>query len=315
VPQKAGSLSQPLLRTDAIKRLGVHYTHSGDWLQPVIEVIGAEQSTTNRLSLAFSDERSAVAHVRALAFNHAEGELRRIDGLLSARNVRLKLWLARNWLFFRDQVVGLVRTETILDQRRREALALQRHGIVVDVVRLPYFLRTPPILDTYCKVWLVDSRGFPSDAARLVETEITTRMLEQPDPGFDIGLRFKIDGYSQTFRADLDRDTHIVLRCNDPDVVGYCSRDIADAMLDSLAIDGDGPPELQDALKHEYERVRDASFQGFIEDRGDLRIPPAQTRHLKMLFDRVARLTDASPLPRRLGNYLIGGRKEIAPPP
>lgn len=269
-------IARPMSRREIISRLGVSYAHKGGWRQPIVEMPGAgRKSFTPTISL-FSHELNAIAHVRSLARRAAETDLKRAEGLLEGPLVKLRLWLAQNVMFFREREIGLIQTEAVMSGQLREARAIINGVVPVSFVRMQESMVCPPILDPGQTVYLVDSRGFPNDAARLTETVITTRLICSPRPGHDIGLKYEIDGVSAVFEIEDRSDGHLVLVCGDKDLVAYGDRALAQGLLDSLAHEADGilasqEPET-DAANH-----------------------PAQKRHVSRLLDRVGHIGGLAP--------------------
>ncbi|WP_069052561.1 hypothetical protein [Bosea sp. RAC05] len=260
-------------RREIIQQLGVTYAHKGDWQQPIVEMPGDSRKSPSPTIKMFGSEVEAAAHVRALARRSAERDIASAQALLSSPVVRFRLWLARNTMFFREREIGLIQTEAALSLRLKEARAIAAGAVPVTFVRLQDDVVCPPVLDPGLTVYLVDSRGHPSDAARLIETVITTRYVTSPRTGHDIGLRYALCGASVLFEVDEREDGQLVLSCADGDLVAYRDRELAQDLLDSLAMEVDAMPDAPDH---------------------DTQIP-AQKRHVLRLLDQVGHLGGLDP--------------------
>lgn len=262
-----------MTRREVIQQLGVTYAHKGDWQQPIVEMPGDNRKSSSPTISMFGSEMDAVAHVRALARRSAQRDIEGANALLSGPAVRFRLWLARNTMFFRNREIGLIQTEAALSLRLKEARALGSGVVPVTFVRLGDDIVCPPVLDPGLTVYLVDSRGHPNDAARLIETVVTSRVVTSPQPGHDIGLRYAVCGTSMMFEVEQREDGQLVLSCADGDLVAYRDRELGQDLLDSLAKEVDAEPEVVE---------RDARI-------------PAQKRHVLRLLDQVGTLGGLDP--------------------
>jgi hypothetical protein len=245
------TLETSLSRTQAIRALGVTYMHSGDWREPVVELLGADRLVFSG-QRAFPSEEAAVQFVREQSRAQANRDVASAEAMMGGFLVPTRLWLARNSHFFRRREVGLIQTEAIASQRLRSARRILAADNPVEIVRLPNDIAMPPLFSINEKVWVVDSRGHPREAPRMTPSAVRERLVSGGG-GTAHAVRYMLEGFAVPFEAQVGVGATAVLVPADPHLKGYSEKIVADRVLDLFSSSTDG-----DAVDTQQEPVRAA---------------------------------------------------------
>lgn len=193
-------LDQPSWTVDrktAIGLFGATYIHGGSWKEPIVEVLGQRTADPDPVKgrNLFDNEDKAVAHVRQLARDHAEAAEAQADAFYSDRKTRLALWWATRIYSARRKATGLLATEAVIAQARREGRQILKNGVVPRIVRIPEILRLPQVLGIGTPVVVVDARNFPTGPIRLLSDRILERSVVEVSahPAFDVVVRYRLE--------------------------------------------------------------------------------------------------------------------------
>ena len=194
-------------RTTAIEAFGVTYLHDTSKGAPIREVLGSREPplpTPGSVVTAHGSDGAAIAYANSIARAEAEREIADIDTHLDGKVNRLKLGLARNSLFARNKLTGLLATESIMDRRRRECLDIVENGVRTQVRRLPESLRMPIVLPINLALYVVDMRDFPLREVQLTEARIQSHSFVEVEghPAFDVLVRYHVEGMQGAFSYD-----------------------------------------------------------------------------------------------------------------
>lgn len=236
------TLETSLSRTQAIRALGVTYAHSGDWREPIIELLGAD-----RLLFAgqrgFPAEEAAVQFVREQSRAQADRDVAAAEAMMDGFLVAPRLWLARNSHFFRRREVGLIQTEAIASQRLRAARQLLATDKSVAIVRLPEDIALPPLFAVGERVWVVDSRGHPREAPRMAPSAVGERLVSGGG-GAAYAVRYMLDGFALPFEAQIGVGAGAVLVPTDPHLKAYSEKAVAERVLDLFSASSNGEADV-----------------------------------------------------------------------
>lgn len=212
--------SRLLRRVEAIAIFGATYAHSGNWRDPVVELLGTRTSDPDPFArrTLYPSERDACKAVAELARRGAGEEIRRIDGELGKPSMRMRLVLARNWDARRSRETGNLATAAILDKAKRECRKALEENFKPRIQRLPETLRMPCILPLGTPVWVIDVAQFPARPIGLRNDVVARRdVVEVFDhPVFDVVVRYALAETPGLYAYDtLDRATQVLMAPDD----------------------------------------------------------------------------------------------------
>ncbi len=239
------TLETSLSRTQAIRALGVTYVHSGDWREPIVELLGADRPVFAG-QRSFPTEEAAIQFVREQSRAQAERDVASAEAMMNGFLVPTRLWLARNSHFFRRREVGLIQTEAIASQRLQAARRILATDHPVEIVRLPADIALPPLFAISERVWIVDSRGHPREAPRMAPSAVRERLLSGGS-GTAHTVRYMIEGFAVPFEAQLGVGASAVLVPAEPHLKAYSEKAVAECVLDLFSSSSNG--EAVDALQ------------------------------------------------------------------